>query len=165
MRRAGRSIVLFAALGCASRPPEPPPAPGAAAPGPEAPGPAPGTPPAPAPLDPRSDPSFHTIVSRAGRFTIAWRPLAGAVPKNEYFALEAYLYQGEQAVPGAELVVSAWMPDHGHGLVVQPRTTERGEGRYEVDGMLLHMRGKWELFFDVVKDGFSERAQFDLELR
>lgn len=120
---------------------------------------------APAFRRPLADPAFRAATSRAGTYTVAWRPLGGAVPKNEYFELEAYLYEGERLLPGAELIVSAWMPEHGHGMIVQPRTLDAGDGRYQVSGMLFHMRGKWELFFDVVNQGLSERTQFDLEIR
>ena len=116
-------------------------------------------------LDPRVDPAFHRATSRAGRFTIAWRPLDGTIPKNEYFEIEAYVYEGEQPVPDAELLVSGWMPEHGHGMVVKPSAVDAGQGRYRVSGMLLHMRGSWQLYFDVVKDGLSERTDFQLEIR
>ena len=50
-------------------------------------------------------------------------------------------------------------------FVVRPQTTDNGDGSYLIEGMLLHMRGFWQVFFDVIeKEGYSERASFDLEL-
>jgi hypothetical protein len=163
MRRAVLLLALLAACATRREPPAPPPAP--APPLPAPPAPVPAEPAAvPAALDPLTDPAFQRAASRTGRFTLAWRPLAGKVPKNEYFEIEVYLYEGTTPVPGAEVIASGWMPDHGHGLIVQPRTVDEGGGRYLVSGMLLHMRGSWELFFDVVKDGLAERAAFALEI-
>jgi len=31
-------------------------------------------------------------------------------------------------------------------------------------GLRFHMPGRWELYFDVTRDGVLERAQIDLEL-
>jgi hypothetical protein len=104
----------------------------------------------------------------AGMFTAAWRPVGGAVPENEVFELDLLLFQGSTTdVPltGAEVHVSAWMPEHGHGMNRRPETREVAPGRYRVRGMLLHMEGDWQLFVDVIAQGVSERAQFELSLR
>lgn len=110
-------------------------------------------------------PALRTARSRAGTYTVTWRPLAPEVPRNEHFKMEVWLYRGDEPLPGADLYVSGWMPDHGHGLVVRPRSTDNGDGSYLVEGMLLHMRGLWQVFFDVIaEDGSSERTEFRLEL-
>lgn len=115
--------------------------------------------------DPRRDPSFRVAASKGGAFTLAWRPVAGALPRNERCELEVFLYRGEEPLSGAQLSVSGWMPDHGHGMLVQPQAFETGAGRYLVTGVLLHMRGSWVLFFDVISGAYSERAEFALEVK
>jgi hypothetical protein len=110
---------------------------------------------------------YEVAASRAGMFTVAWRPVGGVVPENEIFELEVLLYEGEDTVvplTGAEVLVSAWMPDHGHGMNRRPRATEIAPGRYRVRGVLLHMGGFWQLFIDVIQGGVSERAQFEITL-
>jgi len=116
-------------------------------------------------LDARRDPAFRVAASRGGTFTAGWRALGVGLRKNEYLELEVFLFEGERPLSGAQLAVSGWMPDHGHGLVAFPRVTEAGAGRYLVAGLLLHMRGQWQLFFDVERGGYSERIEFELELR
>ena len=119
-------------------------------------------------VDPRFDKRFRKGLTRGGRFTVLWRPLGDAVPKNEHFELEVWLYRSEnggfEPLPGARLAVSGWMPDHGHGMIRKPRASDRGDGSYLVKGMLLQMGGHWQVFFDVLVDNQSERAQFDLVL-
>ncbi len=111
---------------------------------------------------------FRTATSAAGRYTVRWRPVGGEVPNNRHFELDVWLYRGtEELEPlsGARLYVSGWMPDHGHGLVVSPKASEQEPGHYLVRGMLLHMGGFWQVFFDVIDaNGISERAAFELEL-
>ena len=111
---------------------------------------------------------YDVATSMAGMFTAAWRPAGGKVPENEVFELDLLLFQGaETSAPlaGAEIHVSAWMPDHGHGMNRKPEAREVAPGRYRVRGMLLHMEGAWQLFVDVVAGGVSERAQFELAVR
>lgn len=54
-----------------------------------------------------------------------------------------------QPVPGATFKLDATMPEHKHGMTTQPRVSELGEGRYEVEGMKFHMPGRWELRADI----------------
>jgi YtkA-like protein len=116
-------------------------------------------------VDPRSDPAFRVATTRGGTFTVAWRALGPGLRKNEQLELEVFLYEGDRPLEGAQLAVSGWMPDHGHGMRLQPRAVETGGGRYLVSGVLLHMRGRWQLSMDVERGGSSERAEFELELR
>jgi len=113
---------------------------------------------------PRAPEGTRGALSGAGGYRVSWRPTGGQVPRNEHFSIEAWLWRGDEPLPGAKLRVSAWMPDHGHGMLTDPQTLDRGEGRYEVEGVLLHMRGHWQLFFDVIDDGHSERVEFELDL-
>jgi len=57
-----------------------------------------------------------------------------------------------------ELSVDAAMPEHGHGMNRVPRI-ETGDGHFRAEGLLFHMPGKWELYFDVTQGAVTERAQ------
>src|SRR5688572_27455558 len=84
----------------------------------------------------------QVVTSPSGAFTVAWRPVAPAVPLNELFELEVELFEGrgtEKPLVGAQLRVSAWMPEHMHGMSRRPQADESEPGRYRVRGMLLHM--------------------------
>lgn len=114
---------------------------------------------------------LRSAVSRGGTYTLQWRAAAGGdVPTNEHFEVEVWLYRGPDEdgnlvpLPGAGLAISGWMPDHGHGMIRRPQATDRGEGAYLVKGMLFHMRGHWQLFFDILEDGLSERVEFEVDL-
>lgn len=99
-----------------------------------------------------------------GATEVRWRGTNGAVPTNELFSLEVELEEAGAPLAGAVVGVSAFMPGHGHGMNYVPQSTDLGDGRYRVDGMLFHMPGFWELYVDVVRDGVASRASFDLDL-
>lgn len=97
---------------------------------------------------------------------VRWRPRGGPLPLNVHFPLELELHDPESgaALTGAQLAVRCDMPAHGHGMNVEPQAVEEGEGRYLVDGMLLHMTGDWVLTIDVLLDGRAESVQFPIVL-
>jgi len=95
---------------------------------------------------------------------LAWQPEGGEVPRNRDFEVAVVLFQDGQPLPGAKLSVRGWMPDHQHGLVKSPQVREDGDGTYHVQGLLLHMRGSWELIFDVEQGTNRSSFPFSLEL-
>lgn len=111
-----------------------------------------------------TDPAWTCVPSRAGKYLVCWRPLAGGVPRNEDFELVAWVLKDGVPVRDAHLFVSAWMPDHGHGMLRRPRAEARADGAFLVEGMLLHMRGHWQLFFEVLEGALAETAECALDL-
>ena len=113
---------------------------------------------------------FEEIVSRDGRMALRWRPADGFVPVNEEFVLEVEVRRtgtdgtGERPVTGALVHLSGTMPDHGHGMVREPRSEEVGDGRYRIPGALLHMPGHWEMVLTVVASDIAYSADFVLDL-
>jgi hypothetical protein len=95
---------------------------------------------------------------------LKWRSAGGEIPRNQDFAMDVLLEEGGRPVSGAQINLRGWMPDHGHGFVRQPLVMEKGDGLYRLEGVLLHMRGKWQLFFDVTKESSSDVVSFELEL-
>ncbi len=66
---------------------------------------------------------------------------------------------------GARLVaVDATMPEHRHGMNYRPTAAALGDGRWQAQGLLLHMSGRWELRFDVEHEGRRQSLRHDLRL-
>lgn len=96
---------------------------------------------------------------------LAWRPAdLDAVPRNQSFALEVRVLRDGAPHTLEALDLKGWMPAHGHGLVQLPEVTEQAPGHYRVDGLLLHMRGLWELRFGLLEDGAFEILTVEVEL-
>lgn len=125
--------------------------------------PEPAAPEPPAPPEP-TDEGWTRRTSRAGTYEVCWRPRTGAIARNEDFTLEVWVLHDGKPVRDAKLAVNAWMPDHGHGMLRAPRTVAHGDGSFEIEGMLLHMRGHWQLFFEVLEGTLSETTECDLDL-
>jgi hypothetical protein len=102
-----------------------------------------------------------------GEFLVDYAPDPDPIRLNEPFelALQVHLAaEPARPVVGAQVFVSAWMPDHEHGMVRQPETVELGGGAYRARGMLFHMPGRWELRVDVIAGGGPERTVFQVDL-
>ena len=111
----------------------------------------------------------HTLARSAtttgGSYHVAFRPLPDPPPINEPFELEVTLTDAEGApVTDAGLWVSAWMPEHAHGMHLVPRVVSRKDGLYRLRGMLFHMDGLWQLDVDVVREHIAEGVRFELQL-
>ena len=69
---------------------------------------------------------------------------------------------GGEAVEGAAVVVTPYMPAHGHGT--NPRTFDgqaQGQGLYEAGPFDLFMPGLWDVSIDVVDStGADDNAAF-----
>ena len=111
-----------------------------------------------------ADPSWTRLASRGQKYLVCWRSTSGSIPRNREFDLEAWVLKDGAPLRDAVLSVSAWMPEHGHGLLRRPEVRANGDGSFVIAGMLLHMRGHWQLVFDVLEGTLSEAAECALEL-
>jgi hypothetical protein len=108
---------------------------------------------------------FEVTDSRSGNLSMGWRVVGDSIPLNEHFEIEVRVTTSTGApVEDAQVSARCTMPEHGHGMNVMPRGRELGLGLYRVEGMLLHMRGRWVLGIDVIFDGLAETADFEILL-
>lgn len=107
------------------------------------------------------------VAAADGSFWVHFVPPPSKFPFNESFDLEVRISSDEKGrtpIAVHALVVDAAMPEHRHGMVVTPRVTRIGVGDFKVEGLLLHMNGHWELYFDVTRRGITDRAQQRVDL-
>jgi hypothetical protein len=122
---------------------------------------------APKPVAEASWRGASEVEGSTGLFVVRYLATPAAIPMNADFALRAWVFANrdrEQPLDDVELVVDAGMPEHKHGMVRAPRIERRSDGSFEIRGMLFHMPGRWELYFDVVSGALTERAQVSVEL-
>ena len=108
---------------------------------------------------------WEDVVSGDGRWRIAWRPVGGPLPVSQPCVIDLRITDadGRPLDDRVEVVFDAEMPHHGHGMNVEPRVTRAGND-WLVEGILLHMPGRWEASVDVTLDGEIERAQWTLDI-
>ncbi len=80
-------------------------------------------------------------------YVVAWRANP-AIRVGDFFALDVAACSRGNNAP-TTLRVDAQMPEHRHGMNYRPTVSSRGEGRFAVAGLMLHMPGRWELTFDL----------------
>jgi len=91
------------------------------------------------------------------RFVLAFKPEPVAVAKHFKVEIAACSKSGP---PPESLKVEAAMPEHRHGMNYAPTVRKLGPGRWQADGLMFHMPGKWQFVFAL--DG--ERLVSDFSL-
>lgn len=107
------------------------------------------------------------VMSNNGAYRVVFTPHPDPIPLNEVFSIDVQITPAADQKAGQDhlsLEVDAAMPAHQHGMNTRPRVRSNGGGRFTVEGMLFHMPGHWEIYFDIVAGAMSERAQFNVEL-
>jgi hypothetical protein len=94
-------------------------------------------------------------------------PNPRSFPDNEAFSFSVHVCDSSKGEPLARdvaLAVDAAMPQHGHGMNRRPLVQSTPDGGFLVEGMYFHMTGRWELYLDVTRGAWTERAQCTVEL-
>ena len=102
------------------------------------------------------------IVSNGGNYVVFLRTDPSPIPENAEFSATVWVFARlatDTPLTDSSLDLDAFMPEHGHGMNRVPEITKREDGGVDVKGLLLHMGGNWELYFDVTRGAITERAQ------
>ncbi len=94
--------------------------------------------------------------------TVLFRTMPPTIEIGRHFTVEAVVC-APTPMP-TRLRIDAQMPEHRHGMNYRPTIVKGGDGIYVAEGMLFHMPGRWQLLFDVERDGRVERLSTDMEL-
>lgn len=107
----------------------------------------------------------HEGASIDRTYIIRYSSRPTTIPLNHTFEIDFAIFNadGPPAV-GVAAHVDAAMPHHGHGMNTAPIVVRNADGTFTARGMLFHMSGAWELYFDATRAGMTERAKFDVEI-
>lgn len=99
-------------------------------------------------------------------YIVKWSSAPNPLPLNEPFDIVFSVTPMKHSSESdkLEVAVDAAMPSHGHGMNTQPSVQHEADGSYVARGLLFHMSGHWELYFDITAGNITERAQFGLDL-
>lgn len=123
--------------------------------------------PAPAPAMSKPPADAQQTLSNAGSFVVMYVTDPAPIPLNDMFAIDFWvqpMVAEGTAVKQLEIAVDARMPHHRHGMYRVPKVEALPDGHFRATGMLFHMPGYWEIYFDITNKGVTERAQFSVEI-
>jgi hypothetical protein len=92
---------------------------------------------------------------------LAYRSRPARIAVGEPFALDVVACSTSGA-PANGVAVDATMPEHGHGMNYRPTVRALGGGRFEAQGLMFHMPGRWSLTFEVRDAAGADRLSDDL---
>ena len=94
--------------------------------------------------------------------TVLFRTVPPTIEIGRHFTVEAVVC-APTPMP-TRLRIDAQMPEHRHGMNYRPTVVKNSDGVYVAEGMLFHMPGRWQLLFDVEREGRVERLSSDMDL-
>jgi hypothetical protein len=103
-------------------------------------------------------------LATGAHYTVAFRPSPAPIKTGEHFAVDFTVCAVGKARAPRSVRVDASMPEHRHGMNYRPTIVARGAGRYRAEGLLFHMGGRWEIAFEIVTAGATERITSVVEL-
>ena len=113
------------------------------------------------------------VVAGPPPLSLAWRALQidgspisrDRLPMASHFVLDVELCAGADVSDAKLSKVDATMPEHRHGMNYRPRITPSGNGRFRVDGLMLHMAGRWRFEFEIDSGRDVRRLFHDVQIR
>ena len=90
-------------------------------------------------------------------YLVVFKTVPDPIAVGEHFALDFAVCPRAKGEAPRSVRVDAGMPEHRHGMNYRPVVTARAADAYRADGLMFHMPGRWDLVFDVVGGGATER--------
>ncbi|WP_164658080.1 FixH family protein [Tropicibacter sp. Alg240-R139] len=105
-----------------------------------------------------------TVATRYGTLQASYETDFLEVPLNGVHSWRLSLQDKQgQPVTGADIVLTADMPEHLHGMTTTPQVQDtQTPGLYLVRGMNFHMPGYWEVTLDISEAGSRHLLRFNL---
>lgn len=93
----------------------------------------------------------------SSRYTVAYTTAPSRIVVGEHFVVDFAVCPRDGVPPPGAVRVDANMPEHRHGMNYRAGVVATRPGQYRAEGLLFHMRGRWDLTFDIVEGSRTER--------
>ena len=90
-------------------------------------------------------------------YVVVFKTVPEPIAVGAHFSVDFAVCPRAKAEAPRSVRVDANMPLHRHGMNYRPVVTARAADAYRADGLMFHMPGRWDLAFDVVGGGGTER--------
>jgi hypothetical protein len=96
---------------------------------------------------------------------VAYR-LSPAIPGvSRHFDVELVVCPKAGAPVAEMLKLDARMPAHGHGMNYAAKVRALGGGRFQAEGLMFHMPGRWEFVFEITAGKSSGRVTHAIDFQ
>jgi hypothetical protein len=100
------------------------------------------------------------VITEDGRYSVEMLVI-GDTLKVGMNSLDLVVHDSnDHDVMGAEVEVTPWMPEMGHGVKEVPVVTDRGGGLYSAENVEISMPGMWQIRVKVNSEGVEDSAVF-----
>ncbi len=117
-------------------------------------------------VDTRDEPYVSGMEKTGGSVIVQFTSANPAPPAKGSNVWTLKVLRGADRSPlsGAKVVVTPFMPDHGHGASGTPVIDDKGDGSYEVRDIYLSMPGYWRTTVSVTPSGESTPSEVQFHL-
>ena len=107
-----------------------------------------------------------TRLSEQGLFQTTYTPDRTPIPINQLHTWTLHVETADgEPIEDATILVDGDMPQHGHGLPIQPLVTQYlGDGNYLVEGLKFQMGGWWVMDFTIQHGDERDVVRFNMLL-
>jgi len=105
------------------------------------------------------------VPTDGGGYYVSYIPDPDPIPLNDYFNIQVEVTSIDDPntlLTTPEVVVTAEMPEHNHGMPSEPSMFQEGD-IWMAEGMLFQMTGYWNIMVYVTGDGGTEMAEFPVD--
>lgn len=97
-------------------------------------------------------------------FRLLFAPRPAVIQVGQHFELTITLCPRAGAQQPVLLKVDADMPAHRHGMNYRATVQPVDEGRFQAQGLMWHMPGRWRLTFDLADERGAARLTHEVEI-
>ena len=109
--------------------------------------------------------ALNSTTIEGEHFRVSYKSNISPLPLNRIHSWTLHIDTlSGQTVENATITIRGGMPAHKHGLPTQPEITETGGGNYYIEGLKFSMTGKWQIWFIIHTENFTDKIKFDITL-
>ncbi len=97
--------------------------------------------------------------------TVVFVPSRWPIPVGQHFSLQLQVCADPGMTLPAGVRVDADMPAHRHGMNYRATVQNTGPGRYQVDGLMFHMPGRWRFRLELGSGAQAVRLDHTLDVQ
>jgi hypothetical protein len=95
------------------------------------------------------------------RIAVSYRTTPAKIEVGKPFVLELAACAKKGGVSLERVRLDAHMPEHRHGMNYRVKVVSLGAGRFQSEGWLFHMPGRWEFFFDLGTERLTHSVRIE----